>query len=141
MHNRGLDESADSVCRSLAPTTDATFTYEDNLKTTFIKDNGVDLFFVTETWLSAQGDANAVRLSSDFWSCTFLEEEEHRAEPEVAASEVLVWHASLLSLRPIDERRYRRRLVECHHPSSEAPLNLLQKEGRKRVEVFDLVEV
>ena len=22
----------------------------------FIKDNGVDLFFVTETWLSAQGD-------------------------------------------------------------------------------------
>ena len=33
---------------------------------TFIKDNGVDLFFVTETWLSAQGDANAVRLSSDF---------------------------------------------------------------------------
>ena len=22
---------------------------------TFIKDNGVDLFFVTETWLSAQG--------------------------------------------------------------------------------------
>ena len=23
---------------------------------TFIKDNGVDLFFVTETWLSAQGD-------------------------------------------------------------------------------------
>ena len=24
--------------------------------TTFIKDNGVDLYFVTETWLSAQGD-------------------------------------------------------------------------------------
>ena len=23
---------------------------------TFIKDNGVDLYFVTETWLSAQGD-------------------------------------------------------------------------------------
>ena len=23
---------------------------------TFIKDNGVDLFFVTETWPSAQGD-------------------------------------------------------------------------------------
>ena len=23
---------------------------------TFIKDNGVDLFFVTETWLSPQGD-------------------------------------------------------------------------------------
>ena len=23
---------------------------------TFIKDNGVGLFFVTETWLSAQGD-------------------------------------------------------------------------------------
>ena len=23
---------------------------------TFIKDNGADLFFVTETWLSAQGD-------------------------------------------------------------------------------------
>ena len=23
---------------------------------TFIKDNGVDLFFVTETWLSASGD-------------------------------------------------------------------------------------
>ena len=23
---------------------------------TFIKDNGVDIFFVTETWLSAQGD-------------------------------------------------------------------------------------
>ena len=23
---------------------------------TFIRDNGVDLFFVTETWLSAQGD-------------------------------------------------------------------------------------
>ena len=23
---------------------------------TFIKDNGVDLFFVTETWLSTQGD-------------------------------------------------------------------------------------
>ena len=23
---------------------------------TFIEDNGVDLFFVTETWLSAQGD-------------------------------------------------------------------------------------
>ena len=46
---------------------------------TFIKDNGVDLFFVTETWLSAQGDANAVRLSSDFWSCTFLEEEEEEA--------------------------------------------------------------
>ena len=23
---------------------------------TFIKDNGVDLFFVTETWLSAHGD-------------------------------------------------------------------------------------
>ena len=23
---------------------------------TFIKDNGVDLFFVTETWLSVQGD-------------------------------------------------------------------------------------
>ena len=23
---------------------------------TFIKDNGVDLFFVTETWLSAEGD-------------------------------------------------------------------------------------
>ena len=23
---------------------------------TFIKDNGIDLFFVTETWLSAQGD-------------------------------------------------------------------------------------
>ena len=24
--------------------------------TTFIKDNGIDLFFLTETWLSAQGD-------------------------------------------------------------------------------------
>ena len=23
---------------------------------TFINDNGIDLFFVTETWLSAQGD-------------------------------------------------------------------------------------
>ena len=31
---------------------------------TFIKDNGVDLFFVTETWLSAQGDeAKTVELS------------------------------------------------------------------------------
>ena len=31
---------------------------------TFIKDNGVDLFFVTETWLSAQGDeANTVELA------------------------------------------------------------------------------
>ena len=32
---------------------------------TFIKDNGVDLFFVTETWLSAQGDeAKTVELAS-----------------------------------------------------------------------------
>ena len=32
---------------------------------TFIKDNGVDLFFLTETWLSAQGDeAKAVELAS-----------------------------------------------------------------------------
>ena len=31
---------------------------------TFIKDNGVDLFFVTETWLSAQGDeANTAELA------------------------------------------------------------------------------
>ena len=31
---------------------------------TFIKDNGVDLFFVTETWFSAQGDvAKTVELS------------------------------------------------------------------------------
>ena len=31
---------------------------------TFIKDNGVDLFFVTETWLSAQGDeAKTVELA------------------------------------------------------------------------------
>ena len=31
---------------------------------TFIKDNGVDLFFVTETWLSAQGDkAKSVELA------------------------------------------------------------------------------
>ena len=30
----------------------------------FIKDNGVDLFFVTETWLSAQGDeAKTVELA------------------------------------------------------------------------------
>ena len=32
---------------------------------TFIKDNGVDLFFVTETWLSAQGDeAKTVELAT-----------------------------------------------------------------------------
>ena len=32
--------------------------------TTFIKDNGIDLFFVTETWLSAQGDeAKTVELA------------------------------------------------------------------------------
>ena len=32
---------------------------------TFIKDNGVDLFFVTETWLSAQSDeANTVELAT-----------------------------------------------------------------------------
>ena len=31
---------------------------------TFIKDNGVDLFFVTETWLSAQGgEAKIVELA------------------------------------------------------------------------------
>ena len=31
---------------------------------TFIKDNGVDLFFVTETWLGAQGDeAKTVELT------------------------------------------------------------------------------
>ena len=31
---------------------------------TFIKDNGVDLFFVTETWFSAQGDeAKTVELA------------------------------------------------------------------------------
>ena len=31
---------------------------------TFIKDNGVDLFFVTETWLSAQGhEAKTVKLA------------------------------------------------------------------------------
>ena len=31
---------------------------------TFIKDNGVDLFFVTETWLSSQGDeAKTVELA------------------------------------------------------------------------------
>ena len=31
---------------------------------TFVKDNGVDLFFVTETWLSAQGDeAKTVELA------------------------------------------------------------------------------
>ena len=31
---------------------------------TFIKDNGVDLFFVTETWRSAQGDeAKTVELA------------------------------------------------------------------------------
>ena len=31
---------------------------------TLIKDNGVDLFFVTETWLSAQGDeAKTVELA------------------------------------------------------------------------------
>ena len=31
---------------------------------TFIKDNGVDIFFVTETWLSAQGDeAKTVELA------------------------------------------------------------------------------
>ena len=30
---------------------------------TFIKDNGVDLFFVTETWLSAQGDVAKTVLS------------------------------------------------------------------------------
>ena len=31
---------------------------------TFIKDNGVDLFFVTEIWLSAQGDeAKTVELA------------------------------------------------------------------------------
>ena len=31
---------------------------------TFIKDNGVDVFFVTETWLSAQGDeAKTVELA------------------------------------------------------------------------------
>ena len=31
---------------------------------TFIKDNGVDLFFMTETWLSAQGDeAKTVELA------------------------------------------------------------------------------
>ena len=33
------------------------------------------------------------------------------------------------------------RMVECRHPSSEVPLNLLRKEGRERVEVFDLVVV
>ena len=32
---------------------------------TFIKDNGVDLLFVTETWLSAQGDdAKTVELAT-----------------------------------------------------------------------------
>ena len=32
---------------------------------TFINDNGVDLFLVTETWLSAQGDeAKPVELAS-----------------------------------------------------------------------------
>ena len=31
---------------------------------TFMKDNGVDLFFVTKTWLSAQGDeAKTVELA------------------------------------------------------------------------------
>ena len=31
---------------------------------TFIKDNGIDLFFLTETWLSAQGDeAKTVELA------------------------------------------------------------------------------
>ena len=34
---------------------------------TFIKDNGVDLFFVTETWLSAQGDeAKNCRISTNW---------------------------------------------------------------------------
>ena len=32
-------------------------------------------------------------------------------------------------------------LVECHRPTSEVPLNLVQQEGRERVEVFDLVGV
>ena len=40
---------------------------------TFIKDNGVDLFFVTETWLSAQGDeAKTVELApSGFYVKSF----------------------------------------------------------------------
>ena len=33
---------------------------------TFIKDNGVDLFFVTETWLSAQGDERKLRKKAKF---------------------------------------------------------------------------
>ena len=34
---------------------------------TFIKDNGVDLFFMTETWLSAQGD---IPLATDTELCS-----------------------------------------------------------------------
>ena len=38
--------------------------YHINIYKIYIKDNGVDLFFVTETWLSAQGDeAKAVELA------------------------------------------------------------------------------
>ena len=36
---------------------------------TFIRDNGVDLLFVTETWLSAQGDeAKTVELAPMMWN-------------------------------------------------------------------------
>ena len=47
---------------------------------TFIKDNGVDLFFVTETWLSAQGDeAKTVELSpSGFDVKSFLRQSRSR---------------------------------------------------------------
>ena len=47
---------------------------------TFIKDNGVDLFFVTETWLSAQGDeAKTVELApSGFDVKSFLRQSRSR---------------------------------------------------------------
>ena len=60
---------------------------------TFIKDNGVDLFFVTETWHSAQGDeAKTVELAPSGFDVKFEFEFEKKNGFDVKVSKHYIQH-------------------------------------------------
>ena len=66
---------------------------------TFIKDNGVDLFFVTETWLSSQGDeAKTVELAPSGFDVKSFPRQSGSRGGGIAA---VIFFSSLVVTRPV----------------------------------------
>ena len=62
----------------------------------FIKDNGVDLFYVTETWLSAQGDkAKTVKLAPSGFDVKSVQRQSRSRGGGIATTYIYVKHKSV----------------------------------------------